>query len=471
VLAVAFLVGSLTYSGILYRHIALDSGLVVDASDTVLQDPAVQHRVAGWVSTAVYDQFLMRDPQAKQVVLALQSFNIDVKADSRVIADRLVASPTFRTVFSSSIGAMHHYVLVDRSGPPPTIDLSPIVPTVREIAISVRANYAALPDVPMDIRVAVPRSALPDGTWTSRTITADRLRTAATLVILAMLAAIVVHPNRPKALRRVGRFFVGLGLGQVLVVLALPLAIGRLPDDAAPIASALLGVLRPRLLAPAGLVVAIGVGLWVAGRQWRRAEGHRRADEGRRAFTDGPGRFGTSQYGGRAQPGPSGRGPAPVVVAPLSAYERGALRPNPAPVAPSRPATAATAVSMTAPLVPPRAGPGPAATSVLPVLPGPTPVTGVHRPPAGASGATAAGPIAPTSAHSSASVFADLGDAHDEAPDTVEDLPHGSDPFAWLSTLAGLEAQPGAQTPGVSPHGTPPHGTRPHGTPTRGADG
>ena len=203
-------------------------------------------------------------------------------------------------------------------------------------AISVRANYAALPNVPMDIRVAVPSGALPDGTWTSRTITADRLRTAATLAILAMLAAVVVHPNRPKALRRVGRFFVGLGLGQVLVVLALPLAIDRLPADAAPIASALLGVLRPRLLAPAGLVVAIGVGLWIAARQWRRAEGNRRADEGRRAFTDAPGRFGASQYGGRAQSGPAGGGPAPVVVAPLSAYERGALQPNPAPASPGR---------------------------------------------------------------------------------------------------------------------------------------
>ena len=98
---------------------------------------------------------------------------------------------------------------------------------------------------------------------------------------------------------------------------------------------------------------------------------------------------------------------------------------------------------MTAPLVPPRAGPGPDATTVLPVLPGPTPVTGGHRPSAGQPGTT---PASPTEAPS-ASVFADLRDASNSANGAVEDLPHGSDPFAWLSTLAGLEAQPGTPTP------------------------
>lgn len=345
VLSVAFLAGSLAYTGVLVRSLVLDRSLVADTSDAVLRDPTVQRTVSTWVADGIRDQLL--DPK---LVDAARVYKVDVDADLRVVAQTVVATPAFRAMFSKAITDIHHAVLVDHAGPAPHLDLTALVPLVHDTAVARNPVFDRLVPRTGGLDVAVPASALPDATVVSRVASAEHVTDVAALALVLAALGVLVHPDRAKAIRRVGRFLVGLGIGQIALVLAVPHLIGLLPSDAAALAGAALAALRVRLLVPAGIVVAVGVALWICGRHWLRLAARVMSDEGRRAFVE-----------------PAPARPAPVAV-PHTAPRVTAANPAPtAAVTAPRPPVA--------PVRPPFA-PGPPTRPMPATLAGPQPVRG-----------------------------------------------------------------------------------------------
>jgi hypothetical protein len=94
----------------------------------------------------------------------------------------------------------------------------------------------------------------------------------------------LVHPNRPKGLRRIGTWAIGTAVVQGGVALALPFAASRVPGDLQGVAEAVAETLRPQLLVPAAMLGAVGVALVAAAWRWNRAQNRAREERGAQAF-------------------------------------------------------------------------------------------------------------------------------------------------------------------------------------------
>jgi hypothetical protein len=173
-------------------------------------------------------------------------------------------------------------VLVE-PGPPPVVDISPLVGVARDAAIERNAAYAALFPTTGTLRVAVPTDDLPDLTGVTEGI-GDRARLALLVAVVLVTAGMFVHGNRPKGLRRIGTWAIGTAVVQGAVALALPLVADRVPGDLSGVAHAVADILRPRLLVPAAMLGAVGVALVAAAWRWKRAEDRAGEQRGAEAF-------------------------------------------------------------------------------------------------------------------------------------------------------------------------------------------
>jgi hypothetical protein len=133
------------------------------------------------------------------------------------------------------------------------------------------------------LRVTIPTSDVPDLTRLRGEV-GSRTVPLATVAIVLGAAAFAVHDRRPRALRRVALWLLGAGLLQAALALALPVAANFVGGDAGPIAEAIARALLPRLLAPAGMVGGLGLGLLLVALQWQRSADRRDAHDGAKAF-------------------------------------------------------------------------------------------------------------------------------------------------------------------------------------------
>jgi hypothetical protein len=182
----------------------------------------------------------------------------------------------------ATVRSLHHVVLVE-PGPAPVVDVTPLVATARDAAIERNSAYAALFPTTGTLRVSLPSDELPDLTGVSSTVE-SRARLAAIVAVLLVAAAIVVHHRRPRVVRRVGVWAIGVAVTQGIVAAVMPIAAQWIPGDLAPIAGAVARTLQPRLLAPAAIVAATGVALVISAWRWQRSIDSQHERVGAHAF-------------------------------------------------------------------------------------------------------------------------------------------------------------------------------------------
>ncbi len=79
-------------------------------------------------------------------------------------------------------------------------------------------------------------------------------------------AAILLHPDHPVAVRKIGRRLIGIGAMPVVFWVILPALLERFHADAAQLFSPLARSYGKRLALPAVIILLIGCGVWVGGR-------------------------------------------------------------------------------------------------------------------------------------------------------------------------------------------------------------
>jgi hypothetical protein len=263
-LALGLLAASLAYTGLVVRRIVTDGDVAATAASAALEDDAVQRLLVDETASAIGSQLL-----GEETIRGLEAFGYDPSADLDAIATAVVADPSFRAAFVATVNDLHEIVLVS-SGPAPIVDLTPLVETARSAAIARNPAYTELFPTSGSLRVSLPAEDLPDLTGASSALE-SRARLAALAAIALVGAAMLVHPRRPRVLRRVGTWAIGVGLTQAALGVLLPVAASRIPGDLQPVAQAVAETLRPRLLVPAAMVAAVGVALMVSAWRWQRS--------------------------------------------------------------------------------------------------------------------------------------------------------------------------------------------------------
>jgi hypothetical protein len=263
-LAVGLFAASMAYTGLVVRRIVTDGDVATTAASAALEDETVQALLVDETASAIGSQLLGDD-----TIRSLVAFGYDPSADLDAIATAVVADPSFRAAFVATVNELHRIVLVS-SGPAPIVDLTPLVDTARTAAIARNEAYIALFPARGSLRVSLPVEDLPDLTGASSALE-SRARLAAGAAVVLVGAAMLVHPRRPRVLRRVGTWAIGIGLTQAALGMLLPVAASRIPGDLQPVAHAVAETLRPRLLVPAAMVVVVGVAFVVSAWRWQRS--------------------------------------------------------------------------------------------------------------------------------------------------------------------------------------------------------
>ena len=130
--------------------------------------------------------------------------------------------------------------------------------------------------------VAIDTDGLPD--LTAPMAELDRAVTIAFMAGVALPLALLVHDRRHRVLAWTGQWLIGVGILAGLAAIGLPVVAGQVTG------SRIVEIaLRPeamRLLAPAGVIGAIGMGLASVGALWSRREKRRVTEEGAAAWLE-----------------------------------------------------------------------------------------------------------------------------------------------------------------------------------------
>lgn len=258
-LALGLLTASVAYTGTVVRSIVVDDHVAMRAAEAALDDERV-HDLLVRETTAALESQLFAD--------AFPALGADVSDDARAVAEAVVADPAFTTAFVDTVRGLHRVALVER-GPAPELDASPLVGVARDAAIARNPAYGELIPPAATVRVALPADDLPDLTGVS-SLLADRAKLAAVAAVALVGAAFAVHPKRPRVVRRIGTWALGIAVVQGAAAFGIAYLAERVPGDLAPIATAVAETLRPRLVVPAAMMAAAGLALVIGAWRWQR---------------------------------------------------------------------------------------------------------------------------------------------------------------------------------------------------------
>lgn len=259
-LAIGLIAASVAYSGSIVRSIVVDHDVAQKAAAAALDDERVHDLLVRETTAAL---------EAQLFAGAFPALGDGVSHDVQAVAETVVAAPAFESAFIGAVRDLHRIVLVER-GPVPEIDLTPLVGIARDAAIGRNPAYERLLPPTATVRVAMPTDHLPDLTGVS-SLLAQRAKTAAAAAVLLAAAAFALHPERPRVVRRIGGWTLGVAVVQAAAAFAIAYAAQKVPGDAAPIATAVAETLRPRLVVPAALMAAAGVALVAGAWRWQRS--------------------------------------------------------------------------------------------------------------------------------------------------------------------------------------------------------
>lgn len=274
-LTVGLLATSLVYDSFMIRALILDPDVVVDATDGILERRIVQSVVSDQIVEAARSQLLPPGTTS--------STTLHITDDLRQAGIELTRTPEFHDAYASAVRALHRYVFIDHTTPP-VLDLSALVPAFRKEAMALNPAYEQLLPAKAPLQITIADSA-PDLTGLKRSLDrrfSNLALAAAGLIGLAML----IHPRRPSALRRIGMWLVAFALLQGAIALLLPVLASGLPGNSSIIGEHLARSLMPRLIAPAVAILLFGVGALICARRWQRLHDKRNERTGASAFLD-----------------------------------------------------------------------------------------------------------------------------------------------------------------------------------------
>jgi hypothetical protein len=257
-LSVGLLAATVGYLGLLARALVIDTSSTVDAATAALHNTEVQKLLTDRTADAVTSQLV-----GDSTVRDLAAFGIDVHRDLTPVAKTLLATPEFERAYADAVTQLHDHIFLDPTIAP-TIDVTALVARARTEATAINPAYAQLIPPTATLVVTLPSDALPDLTAFDRQVTSSRTSLAIGLGVVMSAAALA-------------------GL-QLLLSIAVHVAIGRVSGDAAPILRAGVGAVLPRLVIPALVPLVGGVVAIITSIRLHRAEGGRVLADGRDAF-------------------------------------------------------------------------------------------------------------------------------------------------------------------------------------------
>jgi hypothetical protein len=355
-LTVGLLVTSLVYDAFMIRALVLDPDVVVDATDDILERRIVQNTVADQIVKAAQSQLLPPGTTSTPT--------LHITDDLRQASIELTRTPEFHDAYAKAVRALHRYIFIDRSMTP-VLDLSSLVPVLRNEAIELNPAYAALLPAAAPLKVQITDQA-PDLTGFKRSL--DRRLSAIVLLAIGLVAlAMLVHSRRPAALHRIGFWLVAFAMLQGAIALLLPVIASGLPGNASIIGEHLARSLMPRLIAPAIAMMVFGIGALICARRWQRLHDKRNERTGASAFLD-PDHL--IKISGNGAPLASGASVASGMPVPATPFDRipPTLDPRPAPPRrePRQRPAVVTAPSSPAPLFDPPETRSPPVDAVVP---------------------------------------------------------------------------------------------------------
>lgn len=259
------------------KTLAFDQSSAIDASADVLDRPLVRSGVSEAISKLVMERAISAEAAAQ-----LKAANLNVDADLQASASLMTENPLFRSRFSQAVGQLHSYVLTDRTVVP-AVEIGPFIEQLRADAASVDPLYAQAIVVPENSRLEVPLDGLPDFTGL-RALIDRREQQVAVVALAATLLAFAVYPGRARLLRRAALTVCSCAVLHAAAVVMLPVAADSITKGSYPIATEVLRALLARLIAPAGVLLAVGIGAWVLANRLRRWQPHKNAQAGAEAF-------------------------------------------------------------------------------------------------------------------------------------------------------------------------------------------
>jgi hypothetical protein len=272
-LSVGLLAATVGYLGLLARALVIDTSSTVDAATAALHNTEVQKLLTDRTADAVTSQLV-----GDSTVRDLAAFGIDVHRDLTPVAKTLLATPEFERAYADAVTQLHDHIFLDPTIAP-TIDVTALVARARTEATAINPAYAQLIPPTATLVVTLPSDALPDLTAFDRQVTSSRTSLAIGLGVVMSAAAVALA-----AQRRMGRYLLTLAGLQLLLSIAVHVAIGRVSGDAAPILRAGVGAVLPRLVIPALVPLVGGVVAIITSIRLHRAEGGRVLADGRDAF-------------------------------------------------------------------------------------------------------------------------------------------------------------------------------------------
>ena len=251
----ALLGATLAWSAFATGYTVFDGGGSERVADVLVQQRAVREALAQALAKA-----LRSGPAAEAQIPGAE---VD-SAARRVVDD----SRTVALLHRAIAGA--HQRLVGQADGPVRLDADALAQAARDALIEVQPRLAAtLPVAPLTVQL--PTDKLPD-LFRVRPNLGRAGRVGGLAAVCLLAAAFLLAPDRPGVLRRAGRWAVRVGLASTVTGWLLPSLLSRADNPHLALIGGLAVAVGGRIVGPAMVLAATGLGATVAARVWRAAQ-------------------------------------------------------------------------------------------------------------------------------------------------------------------------------------------------------
>ena len=333
--SLALFVGSLAWTGFTLQNTVFDSSRSKDVVTVLLDNDAVRHALLQQVVNAA-DGALPAELRAQVKLEELTT-----------AASNALDNPQVRTTIEAALVDSHRYIIGDIDQPP-VIDAALVDGVVREQLALVRPDLAAVVPSLGPIRIDLPTAGLTPIQKT-RDLATSLTPLLAMAALCAAVAGVVISPDKPATLRRIGFWAVSIGAIWIALRYALPALAEVLLGDRGAIVTALAQATASGMGLPGSLMFGAGLALLglataVGSMQRSRAQSgaqqlakRQARTEARLAKADAARAAREAKARTKAAPSPAAS-PAPVAsrgsVAPAESYDDPGTYQPPAPVRP-----------------------------------------------------------------------------------------------------------------------------------------
>jgi hypothetical protein len=237
------------------RYTVLDSERSARFADVLIEQPVIRDAVAEGLGSALQQALPAGSPVSAEEIEAA--------------AHRAIDDPRAQQALRTTILNAHQRLIGQYDGPL-TVDVSPISAAGRDALLAARPDLAeAIPRAPA-LSIDLPTRHLPKLGWLperTRELAGLAGFLAVTLLGLGLLAA----SDRPKALQRAGRWALRAGVGWAVFGWVIPYLLTRTGEPRLSALGAIGVASVGPMIAPAVLLVSVGIGAVLGARGWRLA--------------------------------------------------------------------------------------------------------------------------------------------------------------------------------------------------------